>query len=253
MFYYVPYLAPINPGRVLAIFGGVMAVVELLNALGVALAANPTSSSSQQGRGQALILAAISIQIGLITIFVSVAVIFHRRCVRADNLPSRSRAVKVVLPTLYASMALIFVRCIYRLVEHTGQTKVKLDSMEALRELSPILRYEVYFYVFEATLMFLNSLLWNVWHPGRHLPQSHHIYLTREGTEVEGTKVVDSRPAWAKIANILAFGLLFRRKKGHQVDGGFQELSELHSRNGNSNINRPRAESSVPINPARAT
>ncbi|KAL8369688.1 hypothetical protein RB595_000160 [Gaeumannomyces hyphopodioides] len=248
IFYYVPYLAPISPGRVLAIFGGLMAVVELLNALGVALAANPTSSSGQQGNGQGLILAAVSIQIGLIAVFVSVAILFHRRCIRADKLPSRSRAIRVLMPTLYGSMALIFIRCIYRLVEHTAPTKVKLDNMEALRSLSPILRYEVYFYIFEASLMFLNSVIWNVWHPGRFLPHSHHVYLARDGAEVEGEKVIDGRPAWAKVAHVLTFGLLFGRKK--QADGAFQELSELPN---GSNAARPRAESRIPINPAPAS
>ncbi|KAL8359026.1 hypothetical protein RB598_007738 [Gaeumannomyces tritici] len=248
IFYYVPYLAPISPGRVLAIFGGLMAVVELLNALGVVLGANPTATSGQQPIGQGLILAAVSIQIGLVVVFVSATVIFHRRCIRSDSLPSRSRAIKVLLPTLYVSMALIFIRCIYRLVEHTAPTKVKIGNLEALRDLSPILRYEVYFYVFEATLMLLNSVIWNVWHPGRFLPHSHRVHLARDGAEVERERVIDGRPTWAKVAHVLAFGLLFGRKK--QAGGAFQELSKLPNQ---SNVARPRTGFRAPISSAPAS
>ncbi|KAF9875482.1 hypothetical protein CkaCkLH20_06863 [Colletotrichum karsti] len=198
IFYYVPHCAPLPPGRVLAIFGGLMAVVELLNALGVALASNP--SGTNQDLGSHLTVAAIGIQLVLIVVFVCLAVLFHRRVSTAGI---RSRAVATMLLALYASMALIFVRCVYRLVEHTGSTEVDLDDMEVLRGLSPILRYEVYFYVFEAALMLVNSLIWNVWHPGRFLPRGHHVYLAPDGVEVVGEKDVDARPVWAKVCNVL--------------------------------------------------
>lgn len=42
IFYYIPHLSPLPPNRVLAIFGGLMALVEALNAIGVSLQANPS-------------------------------------------------------------------------------------------------------------------------------------------------------------------------------------------------------------------
>jgi hypothetical protein len=225
MFYYVPHCAPLPPGRVLATFGGLMAVVETLNALGVALGTNTSSSRETQALGGHLIIAAVAMQLGLIVIFVCLAVLFHRRCVKANV---QVRAVKTILSTLYASMALIFIRCIYRLVEHLGNTKVDIDDLEALRQLSPILRYEAFFYVFEATLMLLNSALWNVWHPGRFLPRGHHIYLAQDGTEVQGEKELDDRSLLAKTGHVLSFGILFRRKRQHQR---FQELGEYSAAN----------------------
>lgn len=220
------------PSRVLATFGGLMAVVEALNAVGVALGTNPSGNS--QSLGKNLILAAISIQVGVIIIFVALAVLFHIRFTRARI---GSRAVTTILLVLYASMALIFVRCIYRLVEHTGETKIDLDNMEALRRLSPLLRYEVYFYVFEASLMLINSCLWNAWHPGRFLPRDYHIYLAQDGTEVEGEKVEDSRPLLAKTAHVLTFGILFRNKKNVlQHRSHEQELSECPPRSSHSAI-----------------
>ncbi|KAK3290835.1 uncharacterized protein B0H64DRAFT_410772 [Chaetomium fimeti] len=222
VFYYVPYCAPLPPNRVLATFGGLMAVVEALNAVGVSLVANPSSDS--QSLGKDLTIAAVAIQVIVIVIFVVMAGMFHYRFTRARL---NSKAVKTTLFVLYASMALIFARCVFRLVEHTGNTKMDLDDIEVLRRLTPLMRFETYFYVFEASLMLLNSWLWNLWHPGRFLPRDLHIYLAEDGTVVTGDKYEDSRPLLAKTAHVLTFGILFRDKtKGAH---GMQELDDRHS------------------------
>lgn len=225
VFYYVPYCAPLPPNKVLSTFGLLMVLVETLNALGVALASNSSASSGQQSLGGNLILAALATQLFVIIIFIGLAGLFHRRCA-TTKIPSS--AVNTMLATLYASMTLILVRCIYRMVEHAGDTKIDLVDLDALRSLSPLLRYEAYFYVFEASLMLVNSVLWNVWHPGRFLPLDHHIYLARDGTEMQREEDMDRRPLLAKTANILTFGLLFRRKEQTQQ---FQELSEYPAAN----------------------
>ncbi|KAK4243506.1 hypothetical protein C7999DRAFT_36168 [Corynascus novoguineensis] len=230
IFYYVPYCAPMPPNRVLATFGGLMAAVEALNAVGVSLVANPSGDS--QSLGKSLTIAAISIQVVVIVIFIALAALFHVRFARARL---GSRAVKTTLLVLYASMALIFVRCIYRLVEHTGETEVDLNDIETLRRLSPLLRFEVYFYVFEATLMLLNSCLWNAWHPGRFLPRDYHVYLAEDGSEIEGEKMEDSRPLLAKTAHVLTFGILFRNKK-KVLNHHSQELSEYPPRSSHSAV-----------------
>lgn len=203
-----------------------MGVVEALNAVGVALIANPSGRS--QSLGKNLTIAALALQVIIIAIFVALAALFHRRFTaggRGRLQSVHTRAVKTTLRVLYASMALIFVRCVFRLVEHSGNTDIDLDDIEALRALSPLKRYEVYFYVFEATLMLLNSWLWNVWHPGRFLPRNHHVYLAEDGTEVTGEKPEDSRPLLAKTAHLLTFGILFRNKNGRRADG-MRELGE---------------------------
>ncbi|KAI1660550.1 hypothetical protein F4813DRAFT_400703 [Daldinia decipiens] len=220
IFSYVPWCAPIPPARVLSVFGGLMGLVEALNSLGVALSANPSSSSSTQSLGNNLTIAALIIQLCLIAVFICLAGLFHRRCSRGNV---QVKSVGILLRTLYVSMALILVRCIYRLVEHTGNTNIDLDNIEALRNLSPILRYEIFFYIFEATLMVINSVLWNVWNPCRFLPKERRIYLSRDGTEVYGEEDSDDRPLLAKTANLLTFGILFRKKKQTR---GFEELNQ---------------------------
>ncbi|THD00332.1 hypothetical protein EYZ11_000225 [Aspergillus tanneri] len=222
IFYYVPNLAPLPPDKVLAIFGGLMALVEALNALGVAFNTNPTGT--QQELGKVLILAALALQLCVIAVFVAITGSFHWRCVKAKI---RRRSLPTLLVMLNISMALILIRCIYRLVEHVGNTSVDLNDPEKLRTLSPLLRYEWFFYIFEASLMLLNSLLWNVFNPGRHLPRHHTVFLAANGTtEIEEVQVQDDKPVFVKAAyvamNILTFNLfrLFARHKdeeGHRL------------------------------------
>ena len=224
IFYYVPYFAPLPPSKVLSTFGGLMALVETLNALGVALSANATST--HQGLGRNLILAALSLQIVVICIFIVIAAVFHSRCA---NWKMQADSVSTLLKTLYASMALILVRCIYRLVEHSGNTTLELDKTHSLRKITPILRYEWFFYVFEASLMLVNSVLWNIWNPGRFLPHDYHVYLSRDGsTEIKGADVPDKRSLVEKLASILSFGILFRQKHGSRT---FEELQEYPAEN----------------------
>jgi len=83
---------------------------------------------------------------------------------------------------LYASSAIITIRCIYRIVEYfEGPT-------------GTIYRSETYFYIFEAAFMFLNTLMLNVWHPGKYLPPNNHVFLAKDGkTEMRGPGWKDDR------------------------------------------------------------
>lgn len=209
--------------RVLATFGGLMALVEVLNALGVALASNTKGGPNTIALGSHLTVAAVSIQLVAIIIFVSLAGIFYFRIQKA-NLGARN--VNTMIFTLFASMALIFIRSIYRLVEHAGPGHIDISDIDALRALTPLYRYEVFFYIFEASVMLMNSALWNIWNPGRFLPRNHRIHLTQQGTEVEGPKDPDTRSLLIKTLNILTFGLFFQRKR---INYANQELSEYRS------------------------
>lgn len=201
----------------------VMMVVETLNALGVALKSNATSSETQQEMGANMTLAALGMQLGVIAAFCGLAGLFSWRCAKGAVLVGK---VKVVLGVLGVSMGLILVRCVYRLVEHAGNTKVDLGDVGSLKRLSPVLRYEWWFYVFEAALMLVNSLLWNVWHPGRYLPRDYRVYLARDGVTEVVSKAddKDERRWWMKAMHVVTMGLLYGRKR---TIGGFGELAEL--------------------------
>jgi hypothetical protein len=105
------------------------------------------------------------------------------------------------LITLYASTGLILVRTIYRTVEYFGLAQYRFTDPDFdPQSMSPIIRYEVYFYIFEGTLMLVNCFLFNLRHPRRYLPRSNKIYLDKDGsTEIEGPGFKDPRPFWQTI------------------------------------------------------
>lgn len=212
-----------------------MAIIEGLNGAGVSLSANANASETSKHNGHILVLVTLVLQVLVIIVFAYLSISFHRRCIKA-RFPMQTQTVKSTLTTLYMSMILIFVRCVYRLVENaTGTTSVDLDDMETLKKLSPILRYEVYFYIFEASLMLVNSMLWNIRHPGPYLPQDHHIYLAQNGTEVKGDlSASDRRPFLLNMLNTLLCGMLFGDKKT-ATQSQSHELSEERHINRRSN------------------
>jgi hypothetical protein len=57
--YYVPYHAPLHPGRTLTTFGTLSFFIEMLNALGVALLSNPNVSQKKQDLGHILMKTAL--------------------------------------------------------------------------------------------------------------------------------------------------------------------------------------------------
>ncbi|KAK2799577.1 hypothetical protein FQN50_008415 [Emmonsiellopsis sp. PD_5] len=226
--HYIPHLSPLPPGKILSIFGGLIALVEALNALGVSLSANPSSSKTQQETGGYITIAALVLQLLVILIFICIAAIFHHRCTKASIVCARP--VQTPLITLYISMSLIFIRCIYRLIQHTGHTTIKIKDPDSLGKLTPLLRVEWFFYVFEAALILINSVLWNLWNPGRYFPRNSRVRLARDGrTEVEGDeRKEDDRPLLMKAGSVLTFGMFWRKKEGGWVAGG-AELDEYQS------------------------
>ncbi|KAL9109406.1 MAG: hypothetical protein Q9227_005913 [Pyrenula ochraceoflavens] len=234
LFHHAPNCSPFPPSTLLRTFTLLMSLIETLNALGVSLSANPSSSPHQQSLGTNLTLSALALQLAAIASFVCLAAIFHLRCANAglfhpSTNPSRGHSVKKILLTLYASMGLILTRCVYRLVEHTtGTTKITLDDMDSLRRLSPVLRYEAFFYVFEATLMLGNSVVWNLWNAARLLAPNSGSVCVSSGTDVvvaggeeEGD---EKRPLLRKVVWVLTLGVFCEREEkmrgsGYRLEG----------------------------------
>lgn len=196
----------------MSLFGALVAVVEALNGLGVAFTSNPSSTQSIQELGSKLTKASLAFQLGVIIVCVVLAGLFFRKCTKEGI---RSRNINVPLIVLSSSMFLILIRCIYRLVEHVGNVGLDIGDLESMRQLTPILRYEWFFYVFESTTMLLNSAVWNLWHPGRYLPRLHNVHLLPDGTEAESEEETDTRPLLVKAGSVLTFGIFFRKKKAH--------------------------------------
>lgn len=189
--YYVPYHSPIHPGRILTTFGALSAVVEALNANGAAKIANTRLPKDQQDVGKALLKSALVLQLVILLLFVILAASFHRKCKKANHLPKNLQGALV---TLYVSSALIGVRTIYRTVEYFTTADLNFAKTK-LGDISPILRYEWFFWVFEGVLMVTNSFLLNFRHPMRFIPRDNTIYLAEDGvTEIKGPGYLDKRP-----------------------------------------------------------
>ncbi|KAK4246375.1 hypothetical protein C7999DRAFT_42226 [Corynascus novoguineensis] len=214
--YYAPYHSPIHPGRVLTTFAFISFIIEVLNGNGVAYSVNQSLTASQQATGRALLKAALVMQLGVLALFVLLAATFHRRCARAGL--KSSRALFAPLHTLYVSTALLGVRTIFRVVEYWSISQHDFWNPGAvdLNRLSPMLRYEWFFWVFESSLMLANSVLVNVRHPRRFLPKSTKTYLAMDGSgEVQGPGYDDPRPFWQTLVDPFDLrGLVMKKDKG---------------------------------------
>jgi hypothetical protein len=145
----------------------------------------------KQKIGHNLLRAGLAIQLGVLASFVSLAVYFQRKCARHGLMPAHLRSV---LTTLYISTAIVSTRTIYRTVEYFAASQIHPTPDFDPMSISPIIRYEWFFWVFEATLMLSNSLLLNFRHPAMYLPRSNKIYLAEDGvTEILGPGFEDQR------------------------------------------------------------
>ncbi|CAK7208418.1 hypothetical protein SCUCBS95973_000095 [Sporothrix curviconia] len=189
--YYVPSLSPIHPGRVLTTFTAISTVVEALNANGAAYSANTNLPQTKQDLGHALMKASLVLQLVVVALFLLLAVVFHRRTLRAGI---HNANLTNALTTLYCSEALLMSRTIYRVVEYFSVDQLHFVEGVDPSTFSPVLRYEWFFYVFEATLMLCNTWLINIRHPRRFLPQSTKTYLAKDGvTEITGPGYKEDR------------------------------------------------------------
>ncbi|GFF36808.1 protein RTM1 [Aspergillus udagawae] len=187
--YYVPYHSPIHPGRVFSTFIAMGITIEVITANGASLAANSDNSISKQNTGKALLKAALILQLALMVGFIALVGKFYLNCRRAGVLNNK---VKHPLYVLLCSCTLITVRTIYRTVEYFTAASLNISNVS---DLSPILKDEWFFWVFEAVVMFTNTTLLNVFHPMQWLPRSNKIYLATDGvTEIEGPGCEDGRP-----------------------------------------------------------
>jgi hypothetical protein len=178
----------------------------------VAYSVNQSLSASQQATGRALLKAALLIQLGVIALFLLLAATFHRRCLRSGL---RNKNLLSALYTLYASTALLTVRTVFRVAEYWSIAQHDFWSPDGIdpNSLSPAIRYEWFFWVFESTLMLVNHVLLNVRHPRRYLPKSTKTYLALDGVgEVQGPGYKDGRSFWLTLVDPFDLWGLYKGK-----------------------------------------
>jgi hypothetical protein len=155
-------------------------VCEILIGNGAWRMANSSLTDKERQVGSNMVTASLCLQAALFGAFGLLSALFHRRANKAGVL---KRDLQVVLYVMYVSATIVTIRCIYRLVEY-------IEGWE-----SSIYQNEVYFWIFEATIMFVNTALLNLFHPGKRLPRSNSVFLARDGiTERRGPGWADDRP-----------------------------------------------------------
>ena len=151
-----------------------------IQAIGGSILSQGTNESTKQlNLGLHIYMAGIGIQEGFILFFATLAIMFHRRMIQLERegiLELKGQlSWRPLLYTLYASLTLITVRIIFRLVQYASGF------------LSTIPTHEAYFYALEALPMFLALLIMNITHPGRTLigPDSEFPRKTRQQKKEE--------------------------------------------------------------------
>ena len=191
---YVPYHAPIHPGRVLSTFIILDTVVEIL-AINGASAQASAKTVDERNSGLSRMLAALVLQTILELGFFSLVALIERRCRKARLFP---RNLRIVCYILYVTSLMMLVRCIYRIVEGFEVMKCPLDVPNC----GPVDQHEWFFYVFEVANIFLFVMLLTIFPPGKYLPANDKIYLDLlDGTERWGPGFAnaDSRPFWQTV------------------------------------------------------
>lgn len=197
--YFIPWLSPIHPGRVVTTFIGLDVVIEVLISNGASKFADSSLGPSQRRAGVILVKVGLILQAVSFTGYVLLLAIWHARVKRAGLL---SQMLRTVVWMLYASSALITSRCIYRVVEffegYTGE----------------VYTHEAYFWVFDATVMLVDSFLLNAFHPGKYFPRKSKVYLAMDGeTEVKGPGWSDPRKWYWQAVDPFDFTGLFTKGK----------------------------------------
>lgn len=165
-------------------FVGLDVIIGIITGNGASKSVN-TSNPGELKVGADLIRASIMLQLISFVCFISLLIVFHRRCLRAQIM---NQKLRTILCLLYASSGMILSRNIYRVVEVWEGYDGYLANHEA------------FFYVFDGALMLINSVMLNVFHPMAYLPRSWKVYLSNDGiTELEGDCVMDKRPFWVTV------------------------------------------------------
>ncbi|KAF3922843.1 hypothetical protein ABW21_db0209729 [Orbilia brochopaga] len=131
-------------------------------------------AAQAQKNGLHIYMGGIGFQLFWILVFSTVAWRFRMKAVAERALGQhvqRDTNWRVLLGVLYFTLLAIVIRIIFRLVEFSGG---EFNNT--------LTTHEVFFFVLEATPMFMACLTWNIFHPGRFLvgPDSEFPHLSRK-------------------------------------------------------------------------
>jgi hypothetical protein len=164
--------SPIKPSLLTKVFVGGDILSFLIQIAGSGML------SSNFELGKAIILVGLAAQIIFFGLFVTCAIIFHRRLSRVPTPMSLrldeehlNMGWRDVTRVIFVASALVFVRSIFRLVEFTGNMN------------SSMMKTEAYLYICDSTLMFLVLAILIYWHPAKYISNGKE-YLRSHSEEL---------------------------------------------------------------------
>ncbi|TPX16968.1 uncharacterized protein E0L32_003530 [Thyridium curvatum] len=161
IYYYIPSRSLLGmPEPIIAALFVLLDIVSFVVQLVGGSMAGPSAPPQDQLRAIHVYMGGIGMQQGFIVLFLFLAIRFHVVMGRAQSKAATPNGWRPLVLVLYASLAFITIRIIFRLVEFSRGA----DDLT-----NPLLTQEVYFYILEAAPMFLALLSLAVVHPGRFL------------------------------------------------------------------------------------
>ncbi|KAF8917121.1 RTA1 like protein-domain-containing protein [Mucidula mucida] len=116
------------------------------------------AQSGSEDLGKTVVMIGLAVQVVWFSSFVIVSTVFHLR-MRRYQVPSRQTRWTHLMYLLYIASALILIRSVFRIIEFSGGN----DGV--------LMRNEVWLYVFDAALMTIVVVLFNVFHPPAFLKE----------------------------------------------------------------------------------
>ncbi|MCJ1316866.1 hypothetical protein MMC15_002187 [Xylographa vitiligo] len=156
IYYYLPEkrIAGIKAEKIATIFVLMDILAFIVQLIGGVMGQNGDDSMVTLGLN--IYSGGVALQQVFILSFISLIIIFHRKMLRGEKFQGRHGWKRLLYP-LYATLLLITLRIIYRIVEFANGGNAELNDNE------------VFLYVLDATPMLFGMIIWNIWHPGRTL------------------------------------------------------------------------------------
>lgn len=192
---YLPYHAPLHPGRVVSTFMILSTVVESLTTSGASNSAVHWDDPSAQLLGQRLLQASLILGCLVEIGFLATVAIMEIRCRRARQYPAH---VQKIVWLLYITSFMLLVRGVARCVE-----AFEASACASHQSCGYIATHEWVLWVFEVANITLFVILLAAFHPGRYLPNTSKVFLDPIDGVTErkgpGFSKADRRPFWLTV------------------------------------------------------
>lgn len=201
---FLPYHAPMHPGRVVSTYFFISLVIEVLVNTGASnsVGRSDPSDASQVATGTAMLKAGLILQCLLEVGFLSLTAYVHHRAHSSRTLPNN---IRVIMYMLYLTSSMILLRTIVRTIEGFEKSQCYPSPDNPLGYCGYLSTNEWVLWVLECAniTLFVCFLTWFT--PGAYLPKSHRIFLDRADGKTErlgpGFKAAQKRPLLATIVD----------------------------------------------------